>query len=69
MLKVIIKTMCINPVWLIFHPHDLILKKERKRCQKKKKRKKERYNNLEAVYADGYSEPSRASTMKLLLRN
>ena len=30
-LKLIIKTTCINHVWLIFHRHDLILEKERKR--------------------------------------
>ena len=37
-LKFVIKTVCINPVWLIFHRHDLILEKER-----------EIYNNLEAA--------------------
>ena len=31
----VIKTMCTNPVWLIFHRHDLILEKERK-IQKRK---------------------------------
>ena len=36
-LKLIIKTMCINPVWLIFHLHDLILEKERKMMKKKEK--------------------------------
>ena len=30
-LKLTDKTMCINPVWLIFLCHDLILEKERKR--------------------------------------
>ena len=30
-LKLVIKKMCINPFWLIFHRQDLILKKERKR--------------------------------------
>ena len=29
--KLIIKAMSINPVWLIFQRHDLILEKERKR--------------------------------------
>ena len=36
-LKPIIKAMCINPVWLIFHRDDLILEKEGKRRKKKRK--------------------------------
>ena len=35
-LKLIIKTMFINPVWLIFHRHNLILEKEKKRWKKDK---------------------------------
>ena len=35
-LKLIIKKMRINPVWLIFHCHNLILEKERKRWKKDK---------------------------------
>ena len=34
-LMLIIKTMSTNPVWLIFHRHDLILEKERKKKKKK----------------------------------
>ena len=30
-LKFVIKTVCISPVWLIFHRHDLILEKQRER--------------------------------------
>ena len=30
-LNLFINTMCTNPVWLIFHRHNLILEKERKR--------------------------------------
>ena len=41
--------MCSNPVWLIFHHHDLILEKDIKI---------ERLNNLETVYPEVYSEPS-----------
>ena len=57
-LKLTNKTMCINPVWLIFLCHDLILEKERKRWKRR-----ERYNNLE-IYPEGHSEPSQTSTMK-----
>ena len=43
-LKFIIKTMRINPIWLIFRRQDLILEKK-----KGKMKKRERYNNLVAV--------------------
>ena len=44
--------MCINPVWLIFHRHDLILEKE-----KKDEKKIYMHSNLEAVYLEAYSNP------------
>ena len=36
-LKLIIKTMSINPVWLSFHRQDLILEKRKKKMKKKDK--------------------------------
>ena len=35
-LKLIIKVMCTNLFWLIFHRHDLILEKEKNREKKEK---------------------------------
>ena len=53
----VIKTICANTVWLVFHRHYLILDKERKY-------KKEKYINLETVYLETYSESSRTPAME-----
>ena len=57
----VIRTMCTDTVWIIFHHHDLILDTE--------KYKNERYINLETVYPEAYSDPSQISAMEFFWQN